>query len=410
LPYVINFYVTCQVLASNIDGVNRKSINFQKKIDNMKIIADDKIPFLKGTLEPFAEVVYAPGKLIDNDMLKDCDAMLIRTRTKCTESLLTGTNVSFIGTATIGFDHIDVHYCNKHNILWTNAPGCNSSSVQQYIAAALLKISAEFKFNLKDKTLGIVGVGNVGSKVEKFARMLGMKVLLNDPPRAREERSKDFSDLDTILSESDIITLHVPLNVVDDDNTYHLFDEESFRKMKNGAWFINSSRGEVMDTKALKKALSAGKLGGAVIDVWENEPDIDAVLLNEAFITTPHIAGYSADGKANGTSVVVNFLSKIFNLPIENWYPKDIPAPASQNILIDCSGKSDEEIIREAVLQTYDIDGDVTRLRRHPLNFEKQRGDYPIRREFSSYTVNLVKETKKIREMLKTLGFNFAGN
>jgi erythronate-4-phosphate dehydrogenase len=372
----------------------------------MKIIADDKIPFLRGALEPFAEMVYVPGKLINNDMLKDCDAMLIRTRTKCAEDLLEGTRISFIGTATIGFDHIDIQYCNRHNILWTNAPGCNSSSVQQYIAAALLKISSENHFNLKDKTLGIIGVGNVGSKVEKFARTLGMRVLLNDPPRAREEGGKNFQSLDSVLSESDIVTLHVPLNVVGDDNTYHLLNEETFKTLKNGAWFINSSRGEVTDTKALKKALASGKIGGAAIDVWENEPDIDAGLLEQAFITTSHIAGYSTDGKANGTAMVVNFLCKILNLPLENWYPNNIPDPPSQNIFIDCSGKSDEEIIREAVSFSYNIDEDITRLSLNPFDFEKQRGDYPIRREFTSYTVNLVKEKRKVRKMLETLGFN----
>ena len=371
----------------------------------MKIIADDKIPFLKGALEPFAEVVYVPGKLINNKMLKDSDALLIRTRTKCSEDLLKGTCVKFIGTATIGFDHIDIQYCNRHNIIWTNAPGCNSSAVQQYISAALLKISSEFHFNLKDKTLGIVGVGNVGSKVEKFARTLGMKVLLNDPPREREEGGKNFQSLDTILSESDIVTLHVPLNVVDEDNTYHLFDEESFKKMRKGAWFINSSRGEVTDTKALKKALGSGKLAGAAIDVWENEPDIDAGLLEQSFITTSHIAGYSIDGKANGTAMVVNFLCKILNFPLENWYPNNIPTPSLQNFIIDCSGKSDEEIIREAVSYSYNIDEDIARLRLNPFDFEKQRGDYPIRREFTSYTVNLVKPTEKVRTMLETIGF-----
>jgi erythronate-4-phosphate dehydrogenase len=374
----------------------------------MKIIADDRIPFLKGALEPFAEVIYVPGKLIHNDMLKDCDALLIRTRTKCSDDLLKGSGVKFIGTATIGFDHIDIQYCNRHNIIWTNAPGCNSSSVQQYIAATLLKISSEFHFKLKDKTLGIVGVGNVGSKVEKFARTLGMKVLLNDPPRARLEGDKNFQSLDTVLSESDIVTLHVPLNVVDEDNTYHLFDEESFEEMKKGAWFINSSRGEVMDTKALKKALSSGKLGGAAIDVWENEPDIDAGLLHQAFITTPHIAGYSIDGKANGTAMVVNFLCKILNIPLDNWYPGKIPGPPSRNFTIDCSGKSDEEIIREAVSFSYNIDEDITRLRLNPFDFEKQRGEYPIRREFPYYTIKLVKAKAIVRTMLETLGFKVA--
>ena len=159
----------------------------------MKIVADDKIPFLKGALEPHAEVVYIPGKQINKEILKDSDALLIRTRTKCTENLLEGTSVRFIGTATIGFDHIDTHYCNRKNILWTNAPGSNSSSVQQYIAAALVRISSEHNFKLKDKTLGIVGVGNVGSKVEKFARALGMNSSSERPSQGQAGGQKKLS-------------------------------------------------------------------------------------------------------------------------------------------------------------------------------------------------------------------------
>ena len=294
----------------------------------MKIVADDKIPFLKGALEPFAEVVYIPGKQISREILKDSDALLIRTRTVCNENLLEGTSIRFIGTATIGFDHIDTHYCRRNKIIWTNAPGCNSSSVQQYIAAALLRISSEHHFNLKDKTLGIIGVGNVGSKVEKFARSIGMNVLLNDPPRARMEGKKNFHSLNIVLSGSDILTVHIPLNLVGEDQTWHLFNEESFKKIKKGAWFINSSRGEVTDTYALKKALYSGMLNGAVIDVWENEPDIDPELLQQAFIATPHIAGYSSEGKANGTAMIVNSLNKYFILPSENWSPTKSGYPA----------------------------------------------------------------------------------
>src|SRR5664280_2095961 len=255
----------------------------------MKIVADDKIPFLKGALETYAEVVYIPANLINTDILKDADALLTRTRTKCNSTLLEGTSIKFIGTATIGFDHIDTQYCKKKNIRWTNAPGCNSSSVQQYIAAALLKISSEFHFNLKDKTLGIIGVGNVGSKVEMFARRMGMNVLLNDPPRARAEGKKNFHSLNRVLSSSDIVTVHVPLSIAGEDTTYHLFNEEIFGRFKQGAWFFNSSRGEVTDTNALKKMLYAGKLDGAVIDVWENEPDIDVELMRQAYFATPHI-------------------------------------------------------------------------------------------------------------------------
>ncbi len=371
----------------------------------MKIVADDKIPFLKGALEPHAEVVYIPGRQINSELLKDSDALLIRTRTKCTKNLLEGTSVRFIGTATIGFDHIDTHYCSKNKINWTNAPGCNSSSVQQYIATALLKISAEYSFNLRDKTLGIIGVGNVGSKVEKFARTIGMNVLLNDPPRARLEGKTNFHSLNTVLSESDIVTVHVPLNVVGEDYTYHLFNDERFKKIRKGAWFFNSSRGEVTDTPALKKVLFSGKLSGAVIDVWENEPDIDLELLQQAFIGTPHIAGYSTDGKANGTAMVVNSLSRFFNLSSENWYPKNIPLPASPYISIDCEGKSNEGIIREAVNHTYNIDEDTERFRHSPPDFEKLRGDYPLRREFNSYLVDLKEGTEKVRQMLETIGF-----
>jgi erythronate-4-phosphate dehydrogenase len=371
----------------------------------MKIVADDKIPFLKGALEPLADVVYVPGKQISREILKDADALLIRTRTKCTDTLLKGTNVRFIGTATIGFDHIDTPYCDMHEIRWTNAPGCNSSSVQQYIAAALLKLACDHKYNLKDKTIGIVGVGNVGAKVEKIARILGMNVLLSDPPRARKEGDKNFVLPESIIYESDIITVHVPLSIVGEDKTYHLFNEKNFKKMKNGTWFFNTSRGEVTDTSALKKALSSGKLGGAIIDVWEKEPDIDLELMEKSFITTPHIAGYSTDGKANGTAMVVNSLCRFFNLPLENWYPEDIPVPSNAEIIIDGKGKSDEDIIREAVFHTYNIEDDDIKLRFSPADFEKQRGDYPLRREFPSYKINLKGGGKKVQKILDELGF-----
>jgi erythronate-4-phosphate dehydrogenase len=371
----------------------------------IRIVADDKIPFLKGALESFADVAYLPGNLITREDLMNADALLIRTRTKCTESLLKGTKVKFIGTATIGFDHIDTKFCENHNISWTNAPGCNSSSVQQYITAALLKLSRDYNFNLKDKTIGIVGVGNVGSKVEKIARILGMNVLLNDPPRSRKEGSRDFVQLGNILYESDIVTVHVPLNIVGTDKTYHLFNSKSFKKMKKGTWFFNTSRGEVTDTASLKMSLVSGKLGGAVIDVWENEPDIDLELMCKTFIATPHIAGYSTDGKANGTAMVVNSLCSFFNLPLNNWYPENVPLPFITEIAINGKGKTDEEIIRDAVIKTYNIEDDDTRLRFSPSDFEKQRGDYPLRREFNSFSVKLKGCSAKSHKALASMGF-----
>lgn len=201
----------------------------------IRIIADNKIPFLKGVLEPWASVEYLPGSQIDRNAAMQADAFLVRTRTKCNADLLSGTPVKFIGTATIGFDHIDTRWCEENNIRWTNAPGCNSSSVMQYIASALMQISFESELSLSRLTLGIVGVGNVGSKVMKLAQNLGMKVLLNDPPRQRKENNEIFVDLDQVLAKSDIVTLHVPLNKGGIDNTFHLFDGNAFNRMKEGA-------------------------------------------------------------------------------------------------------------------------------------------------------------------------------
>ena len=371
----------------------------------MKIVADDKIPFLKGVLEPFAQIVYLPGKEITRDVVKDADALLVRTRTRCDAGLLEGTSVKFIGTATIGHDHIDTFYCDEHNIKWTNAPGCNSSSVQQYIAAALLKISSENGIGLRDKTLGIVGVGNVGSKIEKFARLLGMRVLLNDPPRERNEGRNHFCDLEQILDESDIISLHVPLNINGQDRTLNMFNHDTFRQIRKGTWLINTSRGEVVETEALKKAIESDIVAGAVLDVWENEPELDIPLMHMSFLATPHIAGYSTDGKANGTSIVVWALSAYFDLPLADWTPAEIPPPPQPYISIDCDGKNIEEIVRRAVFHSYNIMEDDIKLRFDPARFEKIRGEYPLRREFNAYIIKLTGATAEIRKILETMGF-----
>ncbi len=371
----------------------------------MKIVADDKIPFLKGVLEPFADVVYLPGSRISRHDFTDADALLIRTRTKCNKSILQGTSVTFIGTATIGFDHIDTDYCLKNNITWTNAPGCNSSSVQQYITGALLKLASDQNLSLKDKTIGIIGVGNVGSKVEKIARILGMKVLLNDPPRARKEGKSGFITFDEVIEESDILSLHVPLNSEGKDKTFHLFNDHAFGRLGRQAWLINSSRGEVVETGALKRALKTDNISGAILDVWENEPDIDQELLSAAFVATPHIAGYSTDGKANGTVMVINSLCRHFNLPLRDWYPANIPEPQNPVIKIVCSGKTDEQIIGEAVSHTYDISFDDQVLRNSPSTFEKQRGDYRLRREFPAFIVKLDGGSNNVRKMLGEIGF-----
>ena len=374
-------------------------------MSRIKIIADDKIPFLHGVLEPYADIIYLPGHMINRDSVLDADALLIRTRTKCNATLLEGTAVKFIATATIGYDHINTEYCKSKNITWVNVPGCNSASVQQYITSVLVTLAFNNEYNLSEKTLGIIGVGNVGSKVQEAAAILGMKVKLNDPPRSRSEGKSCFVSLDEILETCDIITIHVPFIRTGPDKTLHLFDDELFKKMKNDSWLINTSRGEVVETDALKSALSSGKLSGAVLDVWENEPEIDLKLLSQAYISTPHIAGYSTDGKAKGTSQVVQALSAFFKLPLIDFYPPTLPEPSAPEIVIAGAGKSSFQIVYEAVLHTYPVMKDHIQMQRTPSTFEQQRGQYPVRREFPSYTVELSNGKPKAVEMLLKLGF-----
>ncbi len=370
----------------------------------IRIVADDKIPFLKGALESFASVTYMPGKQINRDALIKTDALLVRTRTTCNAELLEGTSVKFIASATIGFDHIDTDYCREKKIEWTNAPGCNSSSVQQYIASAILRIAGESDNNLREMTLGIVGVGNVGSKVEKLARLLGINVLLNDPPRERQEKGINFVSLDRILRESDIISLHVPLNMDGEDKTWHMFDRETIEKVKAGSWLINSSRGEVIETEALKSAVTDDKLSGVIVDVWEKEPEIDIPLMHMSYLATPHIAGYSSDGKANGTAMAVRALGKWFSIPIDNWFPGNVPQPANPKISIDGS-KEDIEILKKAVFHSYNIVEDDVKLRFDPSRFEKIREEYPVRREFNAYSVKLTGGSENAVSILEDLGF-----
>jgi erythronate-4-phosphate dehydrogenase len=369
----------------------------------MKIIADDKIPFLKGALEDVAEVVYLPGKDVTPEIVKDADAIITRTRTKCNESLLKDSSVKIIASATIGYDHIDTAYCEANGIEWTNAPGCNSSSVAQYITSALLNIAVKHKLSLKGKTLGISGVGNVGSKVARVGEALGMRVLLNDPPRARKEGEDAFCDIETIKAESDFITTHVPLNMDGQDKTFHLADETFFSSLQKKPFYINSSRGEVADTESLKNASKNNLISGFVVDVWEHEPDIDLEALSLADIATPHIAGYSADGKANGTSMSVNAVSKFLGLGLDDWRASGVPLPDKTELELSVDGCL-EEILLKAVSVSYDIMADDERLRKSPETFEKQRGDYPLRREFPVFSLTDNGKSKEAVEILRKLG------
>jgi len=369
------------------------------------IVADKNIPFLRGALDRCARVSYLPAPEIIRNQLWDADALIIRTRTRCNAELLDGTPVKYIATTTIGHDHIHAAYCASKGIRWSNAPGCNAGSVMQYMASALAHITISESKRFENFCVGIIGVGHVGKKVEHLCRTLKMKVLLNDPPRAREEGSSEFTGLDELLARADIVSMHMPLLTDGPDKSFHLADDALFRKMKPGAWFINTARGEVMQTAALKEALRAGKLHGAVIDVWENEPDIDHKLLQLATIATPHIAGYSLDGKANGTTAAVQAVSRFFKLGLDNWHPTDIPGP-EQAVFVPSTDKNNwEKLIHNAFIHTYNILEDSIKLKASPENFESFRNNYPPRREFQAYSINDRALGFAATLVLRSLGF-----
>ncbi|MDR0757225.1 MAG: 4-phosphoerythronate dehydrogenase [Tannerella sp.] len=375
----------------------------------LKIVADNRIPFLRGVLEPYAEVVYLPGAEISPADVADADVLFTRTRTRCNAALLEGSRVRLIATATIGYDHIDTAWCEAHGIRWVNAPGCNSSSVQQYITAVLVTLAKEQRRTLRETTLGVIGVGHVGSKVARAGAALGMNVMLNDPPRADREGPDAFTPLDELLAQSDIVTCHTPLTREAPYPTYHLASDSFFERMKAGADFLNSSRGAVTESAALKRAAQTG-LSGFVLDVWEGEPAIDPVLLEKAFVGTPHIAGYSSDGKANGTAACIHEWSRFFGQDVlADWYPATIPPPPCPvTFAVDCRGRTPEEVFYEAVTHTYPVREDSCRLKQSPATFEEQRGNYWIRREFGCYTLRLHGASADVANGLRDLGFIIA--
>lgn len=372
----------------------------------IKLVADNRIPFLEGSLEAVARVEYLPGAAISREHLRDAHGLIIRTRTRCDRELLEGTDVRFIASATIGFDHIDTAYCQEKGIGWTNAPGCNSSSVEQYVVSALLWLALNRRLQLKDLSMGIVGVGNVGTKVARAASALGMKVLLNDPPRQRIEGADAFVSLEELKARADIVSLHVPLNRGGIDNTYHLFDRDFLSSLKKGAILINSSRGAVVDEQVLLEGIHGGRLADVVLDVFESEPQVNPELLEAVSLATPHIAGYSLDGKAKGTAMAVRALSRFFGLGQDHWAPGNIPEPGSPEILADAASADPGELLWEIYSQTYNIEADHRRLRADPGSFEDQRGQYPFRREASAYAVRLFQGYPQIREILEKLGFD----
>jgi len=377
----------------------------------LHILIDENIPFGREAFAEFGEVRLSPGRAITQNLLQDVDVLIVRSVTPVNATLLEGTPVRFVGTATIGTDHIDLAFLRDKNIILASAPGSNANSVAEYVVAAILYHTCERKLQLQDLTIGVVGVGHVGRRVVHDARALGMRVLQNDPPRQRAENSNDFLSLDELMN-ADIISIHTPLTMQGGDATFHLFDARRLERMRPGALLINTARGGVVETAALRSALMHGRLS-AYLDVWENEPEIDGGLLQQVAIGTPHIAGYSYDGKINGTRQIHQALCEFLGRQ-PRWHLSTtaLPKPAQETIQIEPAATAEESLHR-IVQEAYDICGDGAKLkvainysqRDRGRYFDELRKNYPIRREFSSYKISKKMLDEKLIARLHALGF-----
>jgi erythronate-4-phosphate dehydrogenase len=379
---------------------------------DVQIVVNKHTPYAVKAFERIGKVTAFDTHEITKDTVKDADILIVRSETKVDHTLLDGSGVKFVGTVTIGTDHVDEEYLAKNGITFVSAPGSNSNSVSEYITAALLELAQSKGFSLNEKTIGIVGVGNVGSKVWRKAKALEMQVLLNDPPLQRLGSSYPLHSLEKLM-EADIITLHVPLTRSGPDATYHLFDENRIRKMKRGAILINTSRGGVVETEALKRTLSDGHLSTAVLDVWEKEPNINISLLDLVSIGTQHIAGHSLDGKVNALRMNYEAVCRFLSKPIDLEINASLLDPVVREIKIDTIHGTILQTLRDIVKQCYDINVDDRLLRQIVSLPEEERGkyfsrlrtEYRIRREFFNCTVCVDGEAKSLFNVLRLLGF-----
>jgi erythronate-4-phosphate dehydrogenase len=378
----------------------------------VKILVDENMPFGREAFETLGEVRTMPGRAMGPADTADAELLLVRSITKVNRGLLEGSRVRFVGTATIGEDHVDKAYLAERGIGFSSAPGCNANSVAEYLASALAVLSKWREFRFANKTLGIIGHGNVGKKVEQKALALGMTCLLNDPPLARATGDPKYLPLDEVLEQSDIVTVHVPLEKGGEDPTWHLLDEALFARMKTGTVVFNTSRGAVADNHALRVALEEGRVGASVLDVWEGEPEVSMELLANVALATPHVAGYSYDGKVNGTRQVYEAACAFLGIT-PSWDPESLlPAPECPEVTLDGSGDPQEQL-RRAILAVFDIRRDDEAFRKmislpekeRPAWFDQLRKEYPRRREFHHTRARVTPANEGLERQLRGLGF-----
>ncbi len=374
----------------------------------MKIIADANIPFVEEAFKDFGEVHTLPGRDIKPEVLKGATILLVRSITTVDQNLLEGSGIKFVATATIGTDHVDTDYLAQNNIGFAYAPGSNADSVAEYMTAALFELAEKRGKKVHELSLGIIGCGNIGSRVFRHAQALGMHCLLNDPPKKKISGSSSYLPLEKVLRESDIVSLHVPLNMQGNDATYHMVNNGFLLEMKKNADLINTSRGRIVDEKVLRA--NRNRLNSVVMDVWENEPNISVESLKATDIATPHIAGYSYDGKVKGTSMIYeSACAFFFKKPV--WSMSDA-LKSEEMKTIDLSNSTDPAA--EAVRNAYPImrdDKDFRALGGIPEKkrgeyFDSLRRDYPKRLEFSHYKIQGVSRESNEHTQLSRLGFS----
>ncbi|MGE0474882.1 MAG: 4-phosphoerythronate dehydrogenase [Nitrospirales bacterium] len=377
----------------------------------VNMVAGENIPYIDEAFSSLGKLTFLPGRSITAADLKDTNILLIRSITMVGEDLLHDTPVEFVGSASAGVDHIDQSYLQSRNIAFASAGGSNANSVAEYVIAALLLLGKRHGLTLKGKTVGIVGVGNIGKSVKTKVEALGMQPVLNDPFLA-ETGEIEHSSLEETLG-CDIVTLHTPFTIGGPHPTFHLLNEQTFKWINPAAIFINSARGEVVDTHALLDIIARKRIGPTVIDVWEGEPDINWDLFQAVTIGTPHIAGHSLDGKANGTFMIYSALCKHLRVS-PTWDPEHtLPAPLVPSIHIEVSQIPDEEIIGEIVAKVYDLAVDHRRMQElltaapnyRPTLFDALRKNYPVRREFHRTQLILPEALERLFPIFEGLGF-----
>nr|WP_274387328.1 4-phosphoerythronate dehydrogenase PdxB [Rahnella ecdela] len=368
-------------------------------------MVDENMPYAVELFSRLGNVQAVPGRPIPQDALNDADALMVRSVTKVNESLLAGKPVKFVGTATAGTDHVDDAWLTSTGIGFSAAPGCNAIAVVEYVFSSLLILAQRDGFQLRDKTVGIIGVGNVGSRLNARLEALGVRTLLCDPPRADRGDAGEFFPLEKLVAEADILTFHTPLNMSGPYATHHLVDADLLARLPADRILINACRGEVVDNAALLDALNGSKKLTAVLDVWEPEPDLSLALLDKVAIGTAHIAGYSLEGKARGTTQVFEAFSQFIGQP--QTVPLESLLPAPEFAEVTLSGALSEAKLLRLIHLVYDVRRDDRPLRRvagKPGEFDKLRKFYEERREWSSLRV--ICDDAATADVLKKLGFN----